>query len=42
MDLLSIHPFEDTFGKKSKRKKPKLAEYDFGKMLDNIDERSKK
>jgi len=42
MDLISIQPFADTFGKKMKRKKPKLAEYDFGKMLDNIDERSKK
>jgi len=42
MDLTSIQPFADTFGKKMKRKKPKLAEYDFGKMLDNIDERSKK
>jgi len=37
MDLLSVQPFEDTFGKKSKRKKPKLEEYDFNKILDTID-----
>jgi len=36
-----VQPFEDTFGKKSKRKKPKLEEYDFNKILDTIDSKNK-
>lgn len=41
MDLLSVQPFQDTFGKKSKRKKPKLVEYDFNKILNNIEIQNK-
>lgn len=41
MDLLSVQPFQDTFGKKSKRKKPKLEEYDFNKILSNIETKNK-
>lgn len=35
MNLLSIEPFNDTFGKKAQRKKPKLAAYDMEALAES-------
>lgn len=39
--ILSIQSFDHTFGKKSLRKKPSLNNYDFTKMVSDIEERNK-
>ena len=40
MDLLSIQPYQETFGKVRRQKKAKLANYDLEAMLENADKRA--
>jgi len=38
-NLLDVEKYEDTFGKKKKRKKPKLSNYTYSGLLKNAEEK---
>merc|ERR1719498_569656 len=42
MNLLSIEPYQNTFGNKAQRKKPKLANYDLEALVENAEKQDKK
>lgn len=42
MNLLDIETFNDTFGKNSKKRKPKLNSYNINKIIENVEENNKK
>jgi hypothetical protein len=39
MDLTSVEPFEETFGSKAKRKRPKLAHFSYDELAKSVDEK---